>query len=126
MTAYLSLIRSTLEYSSIVWDPHLQKDIDKLVKVQRQAARFILGDNSSREHLCVTRMLREQHLLLQERRKANKLVFFFEVVEELVPATQCHDCLTPVQGKRQIKSKQNTDCVTINIVDRPSSNNSRF
>ena len=28
MTAYLSLIRSTLKYSSVIWDPHLQKDID--------------------------------------------------------------------------------------------------
>ena len=35
--AYLSLVRSTLEYSSIVWDPYLQK-------VQCQAAMFITGD----------------------------------------------------------------------------------
>ena len=32
-TPYLSLVRSTLEYSSIVWDTYLQKDIDKLEKV---------------------------------------------------------------------------------------------
>ena len=31
-TAYLALIRSSLEYSSVVWDPHLQKDIEKLLK----------------------------------------------------------------------------------------------
>ena len=29
MTAYLSLICSAIEYSSVIWDPHLQKDIDK-------------------------------------------------------------------------------------------------
>ena len=48
-TAYLSLVRSTLEYSSIVWDPYLQKDIDKLEKVQRhgQAARFIFKGTCS-------------------------------------------------------------------------------
>ena len=44
-----SIVRSTLEYSSIVWDPYLQKDIDKLEKVQRRAARFITGDYTSRE-----------------------------------------------------------------------------
>ena len=57
MTVYISLIRSTLEYSSVIWDPHLQKDIDKLVKVQRQAVRFISGD-----HGCVTQMLTYLHL----------------------------------------------------------------
>ena len=38
-TAYLSLVRYTLEYSSIVWDPYLQKDTDKMEEVQLRAAR---------------------------------------------------------------------------------------
>lgn len=125
--AYLSLIRSTLEYSSIVWDPHLLKDIDKLEKVQRQAARFITGDYSSRDHGCVTRMLQDLALpSLQDRRKTNRLIFFYKVVEGLVPALQCHDILTsPVRGKRQIKTREYSDFVTSNIIERQSTNNSK-
>ena len=123
---YLALIRSSLEYSSVVWDPHLQKDIEKLKKIQRQAARSISGDYSSRDQGCVTRMLKDLAIpLLQDRRKANRLVFFCKVVEGQVPALPCHDYLTQIRNKRQIKSKQFTDCITQNIIDKQSTNNSK-
>ena len=125
-TAYLALIRSSLEYSSVVWDPHLQKDIDKLEKTQRQAARFITGDYRSRDQGCVTRMLRDLAIpLLQDRRKANRLIFFYKVVGGQVPALPCHEYLTPIRNKRQIKSKQFTDCVSSNPIDNQTTNNSK-
>ena len=43
-TAYISLVRSTLEYGATVWDPHLEKDIYKLERIQRKAVRFITSD----------------------------------------------------------------------------------
>ena len=47
-TAYIALVRSVLEYGAVVWDPYLQKDIDKLERIQRIGARFITGDYRSR------------------------------------------------------------------------------
>ena len=42
--AYLSLVTSTIEYGSVIWDPHSQADIDRLERIQRHAARFIVDD----------------------------------------------------------------------------------
>jgi hypothetical protein len=33
-----------MDYSATVWDPYLQKDIDRIEGVQRRAARFIFND----------------------------------------------------------------------------------
>jgi len=126
MTAFLALVRSTLEYSSVVWDPHLTKDIDRLERVQRQAARFITRDYSTRSPGCVTEMLQQLELPpLQTRRRQNRLTFFFKVVEGLVPAMPCQDYLTPIRGKRNIKAKRFQDCVSSNIVERHEVNHTR-
>ena len=39
--AYKSFVRPILEYACSVWDPHTQKQIDKIEAVQRRAARFV-------------------------------------------------------------------------------------
>jgi len=44
--AYISLIRSRLEYCATVWDPYLIKDINTLEGIQRRAARFVIQDHS--------------------------------------------------------------------------------
>ena len=37
--------------NSVVWDPHLQNDIEKLERVQRSAARYATNNYTDRTHL---------------------------------------------------------------------------
>jgi hypothetical protein len=41
--AYFSLVRPHLEYAAMIWDPSQQCKIAQLERVQRKAARFVLG-----------------------------------------------------------------------------------
>ena len=75
--AYQALVRSILEYGSIVWDPYLQHDIQSLESVQRRAARFILSDYKTMSQGFMTQALKELELpTLQQRRLFNRLCFF--------------------------------------------------
>ena len=47
-TAYIALVRPLFEYGASVWDPHYQKDIDQIERIQKNAARFITGDYKSK------------------------------------------------------------------------------
>ena len=42
--AYFTWVRFIIEYSASVWDPHYNKDITTLDKVQRRASRFVVGE----------------------------------------------------------------------------------
>ena len=48
-----TFIRPTLEYASVAWNPHLQKDIKKIERIQRAATRWVpeLRDLSYEERL---------------------------------------------------------------------------
>ena len=43
-SCYKSLVVPIIEYGSMVWDPHLHKDINKIENIQRRAARFVKND----------------------------------------------------------------------------------
>jgi hypothetical protein len=61
-----------MEYACVVWDPITQKNITELERVQRKAARFVMGDYKTTSS--VRSML--EHLkwpTLEERRKRAKV-----------------------------------------------------
>ena len=81
--AYTSLVRSILEYSYTVWDPFYQKDIDRLERVQRRAARFVLNDYKPLSS--VTSMVSQLGWKpLAERRREHRLSLLYKIINGLV------------------------------------------
>ena len=127
LAAYTSLVRSTLEYGAVIWDPFTQNEVDKIERQQRQAARFINNDFKSKEKGCVTKMLKDLDLpTLQQRRKELRLTFLFKIAEGLVPAIPSDRYLTPIKNKRNIKGNPKyKDYVHDNKVEKYETTNTR-
>ena len=125
-TAYLSLVRSILEYGAALWDPHLQKDIDMLERVQRMAFRFIVGDYKTMAPGTIERLHEKLSLpTLQDRRKAIRLTFMYKVVEGLVPAIPPQKFIKFQQQKRLIRPSRDPNFIYTNSTDNLIRNNSR-
>ena len=126
-TAFISLIRSSLDYGATMWDPYQVGDSTKLERVQRQSARFIKRDYKSRHPGCVTEMLEDLNLPpLQQRRKQQRLTTLYKIIEGHIPALPPGDFLTPADtNKRKIKPKIFPGFETKNIVKKYTYNNSR-
>ena len=83
--AYTTMARPTLEYASIVWDPHSSAETHKLEQVQRRAARFVHNNYTERTPGCVTHMVQNLGWQpLQQRRYNNRLIVMFKIIHELV------------------------------------------
>ena len=124
--AYTSLVRSILEYGSIVWDPFLQKGIDASEKVQRRAPRFIINDYTTRTPGFITGALTDLGLPdLVTRRAYNRLSFLYKISEGLVPAIGQNVYLTKTPNKRKIKAKTFSGCISNNFVCKNERNNNK-
>ena len=82
-TCYNSLIRSILDYASIIWSPYTQKNIQSVESVQRMAARFVTNNYSP--YTSVTNMLTDLGWKpLSYRRNELRLLMFYKTVHHLV------------------------------------------
>ena len=77
--AYISIVRSSLEYTTTVWDPHQANHKTLLESVQRKAARWITYDYG--RYSSVTNMLKSLNLeTLEDRRPCSRLAFLYKVL----------------------------------------------
>ena len=78
---YISSVRPHLEYAAAVWDPHLQKDINKLEKLQtfalRMCTKYWTADYDSLLTTCNLPSLKKRRLFL-------KLSFLYQLFNDLV------------------------------------------
>ena len=98
----MSLIRSILEYSAVVWDPYLQKDIDhSLEGVQHPAAHVVKQYHRPKHPDCITSVLKDLKLPpLAERSKRQRLVFMYNVATGLIlAALTSENFLVPPESK---------------------------
>ena len=124
--AYLTLVRSILDYSAVVWDPYQLTNINKLERIQSQAKRFITQDYTTRTKGHITKLTQELELPpLQERRKNLRLAYMYRVVEGLMPALAPEHYLVTRKPGRAIKAKLFTDYQATNVVETQSINNTK-
>ena len=78
-TAYIKLVRSVMDYSCVVWDPYLRKNIDKLEHIQRRAARFVKNDY--RRDSSGTAMLQDlKWQPLADRHRDQRLILLYKII----------------------------------------------
>ena len=73
---FCSLVRSNLEYCSVVWSPFTKRDIGKLERIQRRATKFILKSNDQ----YYIRLRGLKLLTLEQRRFLFDVTFLFNAL----------------------------------------------
>ncbi|KAK7110963.1 hypothetical protein V1264_014752 [Littorina saxatilis] len=105
MLAYKTMVRPILEYACTEWDPHSDRLITTLEKVQRRAARFVT--NRYHNTTSVTDMLTLlEWPTLQQRRRCARLAMLHKILNDQA----CVSCVglkrQPRSGRRSNHSQQ--------------------
>ena len=75
-TLFCALVRSQLEYCTVVWSPQTARNINKLEKIQRRATTFILKTDDDHD----TRRKQLNLLSLEDRRFLFDVLFLYKVL----------------------------------------------
>ena len=88
-TAYISVVRFVLDYSSTIWDLYHQEDINRIENIQRREAIFVQGDYKRTSSVTST-MDELDWVPLHERRREKRLTLLYKIINDLVanPADQ--------------------------------------
>ena len=75
-TLFCSLVRSNLEYRSVVWSPYTKRKIKKIEGVQRRATKFILKTEDDYD----PRLRKLNLMTLENRRVLADVTFLFKAL----------------------------------------------
>ena len=110
--AYISLVRSSMEYSATVWNPYLQKDIDNLHKIEKRAARFITNKYSNTYSM--TEIFDSINWVnLKERRRDARLCLMYKIVNGVI-AVDMNDYLIKGDARTRAHNDLKLQQITVN------------
>ena len=81
--AYKTLLRPLVDYSSSVWGPYTQSNINKIAMFQRRVARWTL-DNYTRQASLTKMLTHRGWCSLEQRRNDSRLCLFYKIIHGLV------------------------------------------
>ena len=114
---YKTLVRPILEYASPVWDPYTASNIDQLERVQRRAARFVVGDYKTTSS--TSQMIRDlEWPSLQQRREDSKVALMYRIMYALVDIP--HTCALSAVRPADTHSGSQSPSAELTSTDTPS------